>query len=92
MQNKSALNLNAEQAYINKKVGVAKVGMVLSWVSSITAILFGIFNTVASSLIEADTGSDLSGPLNQAIVCITILGIGEILAQSQILWDLGFLS
>ncbi len=80
MQNKSALNLNAEQAYINKKVGVAKVGMVLSWVSSITAILFGIFNTVASSLIEADTGSDLSGPLNQAIVCITILGIGEIFA------------
>lgn len=78
MQNTA--NLNAEQAYVNKKVGVAKIGMVIAWVSSITAILFGVFNTSASTLIQGDTGVDLSSPLTQAIVSITILGVGEIFA------------
>lgn len=73
-------NLNAEQAYFNKKVGVAKAGMVIAWISSITAILFGVFNTAASGLIQGDTGVDLGNPLIQAIVSITILGIGEIMA------------
>lgn len=78
MQNKT--NVDAEQAYIDKKVKMAKYGMFIAWISSITAVLFGIFNTAASSLIENDTALDLSDPLVQTIVCITILGIGEIIA------------
>lgn len=73
-------NLSAEQAYAERKIGVAKVGMLLAWISSLTAILFGIFNGAASSLIESNTGADMSSPLISAIVCITILGVGEIFA------------
>lgn len=80
MQGTGMINMDAEQVYVKKKVGIAKVGMVIAWVSSITAIMFGIFNSAASSLIEADMGFDLSKPLTQAIVCITILGVGEIFA------------
>lgn len=80
MQNTNKTSLSVEQAYVDKKVGIAKVGMLIAWISSVTAILFGIFNGAASSLIEADTGTDLSHPLVEAIVCITILGVGEIIA------------
>ena len=80
MQDLKKTNLNAEQAYVNRKVGIAKVGMIIAWVSSITAIMFGIFNTAASTLIQEDIQVDLSNPLIQAIVCITILGVGEIFA------------
>lgn len=80
MQNQNNVTLNAEQAYVDRKVGIAKVGLFVAWISSITAILFGIFNGAASGLIESATGADMNKPLINAIVCITILGVGEIIA------------
>lgn len=68
----------AEETYRNKKIGIAKFGMMLAWISSITAIMMGIFNTSASTLISAEMTTAQS-VLVTAIVAITILGINDII-------------
>ena len=67
--------------YVNKKVGVAKIGMVNS-----VGIIHNSYSVWCVQprrhlrLSRGITGVDLSSPLTQAIVSITILGVGEIFA------------
>lgn len=79
--NGSEMNQNgntAEEAYRKKKINIAKFGMFLAWISAVTAILMGVFNDSASTLINKNmTGVD--SVLCTAIVAITILGINDII-------------
>lgn len=70
--------ISAEEAYRSKKIGIAKFGMFLAWISAITAILMGIFNGSASTLIsEKMTG--VNTVLGTSIIAITILGLNDII-------------
>jgi len=70
--------ITAEETYRNRKIGIAKLGMLLAWISAITAILMGVFNSSASTLIlRKMTG--VNSVMCIAIIAITILGINDII-------------
>lgn len=71
-------NAAAEEKYRQKKIGIAKVGMFLAWISALTAIMMGVFNSSASTLISAKmTGVDSA--LCTSIIAITILGFNDVI-------------
>ena len=42
-------SITAEQAYRRKKIGLAKVGLFLAWLSSLALVIFPIFNSLATN-------------------------------------------
>lgn len=78
MPNNTLANQSAEEVYTNKKIGIAKFGMFIAWISSLTAIMMGIFNSSASTIISGEM-TDAKSVLATSIIAITILGFNDII-------------
>ncbi len=67
-------SISAEQAYRNKKISIAKAGLLLAWLSSVTCICQTMFNNIGTPIISANFEDRA---LITAIIAITLLGMSD---------------
>lgn len=69
--------LSPEEMYKIKKINIAKKGLFLAWISSVTMVIQGILNNMITEKIEYQMQSDY---IKVIIIAITLLAINDIIA------------
>lgn len=71
------INLTPDESYKKKKINLAKGGLFLAWIASVTAVTQGIINGISTGIIMTNLESTA---IITIIVAITLLAINDVIA------------
>ena len=76
----SQVTISSEEAYKKRKIGIAKAGLFIAWISSLTAVSQGIFNSASTGIVSDTITSTVSPTVLTILIAITLLAVNDIIA------------